>query len=84
MSARVVFFASIREQLGTGGIEVDVPSGCRVSGLIDQLVEDNDPAWRNALTAENTRIAINQELVSGDEIISDGDEIAFFPPVTGG
>jgi len=36
------------------------------------------------LTAENVRVAVNQEMVNGDLQVRNGDEIAFFPPVTGG
>ena len=84
MSIRVVFFASLREDLQCDQVDVELPAVSRVSGLIDQLAAANGDLWRVRLTEENIKVAINQSLVTGDDQISDGDEIAFFPPVTGG
>lgn len=82
--ARIVFFASIREDLECESISFPVDEPCRVSELIAGLARDHGDHWQLALTAENVRVAVNQELVSGDPVISDADEVAFFPPVTGG
>ncbi|MGB1686261.1 MAG: MoaD/ThiS family protein [Pseudomonadales bacterium] len=48
------------------------------------LAVEKGENWREALTAENVRVAVNQELVKGNPRVKPGDEIAFFPPVTGG
>ena len=82
--AEVIFFASIRESLGCDRLSLEIPENTKVSTLVEMLTEVNGEAWREALTAENVRIAVNQELISGDETLSGADEIAFFPPVTGG
>ena len=84
MKANLVFFASIREQLGCDGLVVELPETCKVSDLELQLSEEHGDLWRVTLTAENLKIAVNQELVSGDPLLAADDEIAFFPPVTGG
>jgi len=82
--ATVVLFASIREDLGADEVSCEIEAGTRVSGLIDQLASTNGPEWGAALKAENIKIAVNQELISSDVELGPDDEIAFFPPVTGG
>ena len=84
MTVRVVFFASIREDLGTDTVELEVNAPVRVADVIAELVEAHSPDWLEVLTAENIRIAVNQTMVVGDCELADGDELAFFPPVTGG
>lgn len=84
MTISVVLFASIREALDCPGLVVDLPDGSKVADLVSHLIDQKGEPWREALTAENIRIAVNQELISEDRPISDGDEVAFFPPVTGG
>lgn len=84
MSARIVFFASIRESLGVPGVDIEIDRPCSLPDLIENILKQHDPGWRAVLTAENTRVAVNQELIAGNLLINDGDEVAFFPPVTGG
>lgn len=81
----VVFFASVREQLGVGQVdrEWDV-SLSSVAKLLSSMVEENGEKWEQVLVRSNLLVAINQEMAGLDAPIKDGDEIAFFPPVTGG
>ena len=85
MKVKVLFFAALREQLGTSSLEVDVPAGAAtVGGLRNFLIEKNS-AWREALGEKKlVRAAVNQDMVDKAAPIKAGDEIAFFPPVTGG
>ena len=77
MKIKILYFASLREQVGRANdlLEVSQP----ISAL---------EAWQQATglsdIAENLLIAVNQEYTSADALIKDGDELAFFPPVTGG
>ncbi len=80
----IVFFASIREALDRDRAQHPVDQPLHLSELITQLTAIHGAAWHEVLTAENVKIAVNQELVSDDMLVSDGDEVAFFPPVTGG
>lgn len=82
--ATVIFFASIRDDLGTNQMSVDIESGTRVSALINALATMNGPEWGAILKAENIKIAVNQELITSDIELNAQDEVAFFPPVTGG
>jgi sulfur-carrier protein len=81
---RVLYFASLRETLGTSGEELALPAGVTTaSGLRDHIAARGDP-WAQLGRAKNLRCAVNQAMVGFDAAVSDGDEIAFFPPVTGG
>ena len=82
--AEIVFFASIRESLGCDRMSVDLAGEVRVSALVETLADEHGAIWRDTLTAENVRVAVNQELITTDMLVKPGDEIAFFPPVTGG
>ena len=75
MSIQVKFFASLREKVGINETKVDKASTA-------------DEVWNittnNAERPANILIAINLEYAKFDTPINDGDEVAFFPPVTGG
>ena len=77
MSIQVKFFASLREQLGTDSIEIDASKA-------SQVREVWQTATRAADYPANTLCAINMQYARLDDAVSDGDEVAFFPPVTGG
>ena len=81
---RLRFFASLRETLGVGDLQLELPDGInRLSGLTDWLQGRGTP-WKEALSDSRLHVAVNQEIVSQDTAIRDGDEVAWFPPVTGG
>ncbi len=81
---RLRFFASLRETLGVGDLQLELPNGIdRLSGLTDLLQSRGNP-WQDALSDERLHVAVNQEIIHQDAQIRDGDEIAWFPPVTGG
>lgn len=85
MIIQVRLFASLREQLGCGVVEVNVgASQISVADLLEQLIETHGESWRRELTAPNVLYAVNREVVVGAAMIKVGDEVAFFPPVTGG
>jgi molybdopterin synthase sulfur carrier subunit len=52
--------------------------------LLQFIVEQNEPVFAEVLLAPNVLMAQNHEMVDADAVLSDNDEIAFFPPVTGG
>jgi molybdopterin synthase sulfur carrier subunit len=85
MKVKVLFFAGLREQLGTSAEELELPAGVStVAGLRAHLLERGG-AWRTALAETRlVRTAVNQDMVGQGARIKGGDEVAFFPPVTGG
>jgi molybdopterin synthase sulfur carrier subunit len=82
---KILYFARLKETLGTGGEELALPDGVKNLGALRDVLTRRGGAWAQALAESKTlRAAVNQEVASADTAISDGDEIAFFPPVTGG
>ena len=77
MSINVQFFASLRELLGRQQLAIDYSEGIDVSGVWQQ-------ASQGIAMPDNTLCAINMEYVKNNAQVQDGDEVAFFPPVTGG
>ena len=80
---KVLYFAGLREQLGTAGEDIDA-SPTTVAGLRSMLMARGG-AWQSALAqGKALRVAVNQEMAQPTTPVEAGDEIAFFPPVTGG
>ncbi len=82
---KVLFFARFREQLGCSSLELQWPeAGCDLDGLQEQLCNERGDSWRDVLVQDNMVRAVNQVIVPGNCALHDGDEVAFFPPMTGG
>jgi molybdopterin synthase sulfur carrier subunit len=81
----LLYFARLREALGTAREELALPeSVIDVASLREALVSRGG-AWAQELgPSKSLRTAVNQDMASADTPVADGDEIAFFPPVTGG
>ncbi len=83
MSISVRYFASLREALGP--VEtVAWTQDLTLGELRDQLLARGDPHAAALARSRALRCALNQQLASEAELIPDGAEVAFFPPVTGG
>ncbi|GAB1441118.1 molybdopterin synthase sulfur carrier subunit [Providencia sp.] len=78
----VLFFAQVRELVGTDKLEI-TESYQSVEDLRQALLQQGD-RWALALEDGKLLAAVNQSFVSLDHLLQDGDEVAFFPPVTGG
>jgi molybdopterin synthase sulfur carrier subunit len=82
---KILYFAGLREATGTGAEELLLPAGiCDIAGL-RALLRSRGGNWTEALAeSRRVRAAVNQDMAAGDTPVADGDEVAFFPPVTGG
>ncbi len=82
---RVLFFARIREELGCPGLDLEWSEDVAdLASLQAHLVVRQGERWRSVLGRDNVIRAVNQVVVEGNPTLADGDEVAFFPPVTGG
>jgi molybdopterin synthase sulfur carrier subunit len=80
---RVIFLAQLREQLGVSEIELSSAPIKTLDDLKKQLVIQS-PKWEAALLNTKVLAAVNHAYAKGHQPLADGDEVAFFPPVTGG
>ncbi len=82
---KVLFFARIREELGCASLELPWDAGAPdLDALQERLCRRGGTRWRDVLGQDNLIRAVNQRVVTGNPQLADGDEIAFFPSVTGG
>ena len=82
---KILYFARLGEALGISAEEFELPADCNnVDNLVDLLRTRGDP-FDSAFSGEaKVLVAINQEMAEQETAFNDGDEVAFFPPVTGG
>lgn len=76
MSIQVKFFASLRETLGIDETQIEAREDITIRQIWHQVTSKDYP--------DNTLCAINMDYAKIDDVVHDGDEVAFFPPVTGG
>jgi molybdopterin synthase sulfur carrier subunit len=81
----VLYFARLREVFGREREQVELPGEVQdVAGLTAWLRSRGDPWQRELASGKPVRIAVNQDMAAANTAVGDGDEVAFFPPVTGG
>lgn len=80
---KILYFASLREGLGVASEELTLPA-TTVKGLLATLAARGG-VWQEQFDGcKQIRAAVNQVLVADDAVVQADDEVAFFPPVTGG
>ena len=84
MTIRILYFASLRDALGRTDESMALPSGVGTIGELQAFLADRGGDWEALAPGRNVRAARNQRIVAVEEPVTPGDEIAFFPPVTGG
>ena len=78
---KVLYFAGLREAIGCGAENLEMPSGVTTVAELRAVLGVRHPVL---LSAKNLRMAVNQNMCGMEAPVVDGDEVAFFPPVTGG
>ena len=81
---KILFFGNLREQLGTGEIELPVAPGTNNIADLLETLKQRGPEWQQTLSAGSLLCAVNQTMATRDTLLEDSDEVALFPPVTGG
>ncbi len=82
---KVLFFARLREDLGCAEVDLDLPQGVATVAALQAHLVSRGGAWKDALAqARAVRVAVNQDMAHPGTAVKSGDEVAFFPPVTGG
>lgn len=85
MNIQLRFFASLREALGMSHDTVALPPGVTTVGALRVHLRGRGEAWAAALApGRSLRMACNQVMADDATPLSEGSEVAFFPPVTGG
>ncbi len=82
---KVLYFASLRDRIGTTSEDLELPPNAATISDILQILRSRKGAWADTFDNDSLILtAVNQEMAGPDEVVRNGDEIAFFPPVTGG
>ncbi len=85
MKVKVRYFAGLREQLGTEAEEIELPAEVTTVAALRAHLRTRGGSYGTAFAEKKlVRTALNQDMVQPAARINTGDEIAFFPPVTGG
>lgn len=82
---QILYFAWVREKIGAAGEELALPAGVTNVGALIRHLAALSPRHAEAFANPTAiRAAVNQEFATAETAVADGDEVAFFPPVTGG
>jgi molybdopterin synthase sulfur carrier subunit len=78
MQIQVLLFASLRERFGQASLQLDFDSATSVGGVWEQI------SGNNKRLPDRVLCAVNQQFADHEVMLCEGDEVAFFPPITGG
>lgn len=82
-SIKVLFFAQLKEQLSCDSVYIETTFPVEIAKIKQQLANKDD-VWNTIFNQTKLLAAVNHEMVLDDHQVVKGDEVAFFPPVTGG
>jgi molybdopterin synthase sulfur carrier subunit len=82
---KILYFAWLRERVGVGEEDLELPDGIATVEALVAWLRTRSPGHEAAFSAGRlVRCAVNQDFATPDVAVSNADEVAFFPPVTGG
>lgn len=84
---KVLFFGQLKEVIDTDCLEIELVQGGKqlnTVSMLRTLLQEKGDLWHEYLAYGKALVAVNQEMTSDETLLTDNDEIAFFPPVTGG
>ena len=81
---KLLYFAGLREALGVANESLALPAGIATVAALRAHLAARGGVWEVFVTSKSLRAAVNQAMAGPDAALADGDEVAFFPPVTGG
>lgn len=85
MRVQILYFAWLREAIGSAEETLELAAGGMTAGGLADLIASRGGAAAAAFAnRRQVRIAVNQVFAPPETVLADGDEVAFFPPVTGG
>jgi molybdopterin synthase sulfur carrier subunit len=85
MKVKLFYFAKVREAIGIDREELDLGSNIKTVSDLIEVLKGRGSHWQDMFSMSTTfRMAVNQEMVEATHKISANDEVAFFPPITGG
>lgn len=80
----ILYFASLRERVGTDREQLPLPADIATVAALTRMLAKRGGAWTEAMSDASLKVAVNQTMATPETPLKDGDEVAFFPPVTGG
>ncbi|MBF0189627.1 MAG: molybdopterin converting factor subunit 1 [Magnetococcales bacterium] len=81
---RLLYFSWVRERIGVASEAVTLPSGVETVQALLTFLKTQDALHASALSHSSLRVAVNQIHAQATDPVADGDEIAIFPPLSGG
>lgn len=81
---RLVYFAWVRERIGVEGETLAIDAPMRASAIVPQLIARSDGHAAALADLSRLRLAVNEDMAGWDTLLAPGDELAIFPPMTGG
>jgi len=85
VKVKLLFFASLREQLGRPAEDLELPPNVNTVAALRDHLRGRGGEWSTVFAPNRAvRAAVNQDMAQPAAPIKAGDEVAFFPPVTGG
>ena len=85
MKVTVLYFAALREQVGCPREDIELPAGVSTVGALRDHLRARGGTWADVFAPNRAvRAALNQDMAQLAAALKAGDEVAFFPPVTGG